>query len=139
IFDLHTSLWATVVVSADAQTYLNVLASPDAFVVRPLDDLTLIINRDAPTGTIIAGTDEGTRAPDPEKMPVKMVRTYRGGSGAITANTAANPTVVTSSNHGLVTGQTVTITGSDSTPSLDGSHVVTVTGVNTFTVAVNVT
>jgi len=139
VFDLQTNLWADVDVTADAQTYLDVLASPDAFVFRPLDDLTLIINRDAPTGTVITDTDEATRAPDPTKMPVKMVRQYRGGTGTISGNTVANPTVVSSSNHGLVTGQTITISGSDSTPSLDGDHVVTVTGVNTFTVNVNVT
>ncbi len=58
---------------------------------------------------------------------------------AITAISQANPTVVTSAAHGLETGDNVTISGSNSTPSLNGDHEVTVTGVNTFTVPVNVT
>ncbi len=60
-------------------------------------------------------------------------------SGTITANTVANPTVVTSAAHGLVTGGSITITGSNSTPVINGTYNVTVTGVNTFTVPVNVT
>ena len=61
-------------------------------------------------------------------------------TGTITSNTLANPTVVTTSAaHGLVTGDYVTFTGSNSTPALTGPYVVTVTGANTFTVPVNVT
>lgn len=57
----------------------------------------------------------------------------------ITANTAANPTVCTSTAHGLSNGDTIYIANSNSTPTLDGARVVTVTGANTFTVPVNVT
>lgn len=60
-------------------------------------------------------------------------------SSTITAISQANPTQVTASAHGLETGDEVTIAGSNSTPSLNGSQTVTVTGVNTFTVPVNVT
>lgn len=61
-------------------------------------------------------------------------------SVTILSNTAANPTVVTTSGpHGLVTGEYVTITGSNSTPTLNGTRQVTVTSATTFTVAVNVT
>lgn len=57
----------------------------------------------------------------------------------ISGNTAANPTVVTTSTaHGLTTGQTVTISGSNSTPSLNGPQVVTVLTTTTFSVPVNV-
>ena len=49
---------------------------------------------------------------------------------------AGSAEVTTRSDHGLTTGDTVTIAGSNSTPSLDGSHTVTVTGTDTFTVAV---
>ena len=60
-------------------------------------------------------------------------------SVTITGNTAANPTVVTTSGpHGLITGEYVTITGSNSTPTLNGTSQVTVTSATTFTVAVNV-
>lgn len=57
----------------------------------------------------------------------------------ITANTAANPTVCTSTAHGLSNGDTIYIANSNSTPTLDGARIVTVTGANTFTVPVNVT
>ncbi len=59
----------------------------------------------------------------------------------ITSNSIANPTVVTTSvPHGLTTGQVVLISGvSTSSPTINGSRTVTVTGANTFTVPVNVT
>jgi len=60
-------------------------------------------------------------------------------SGSITANSQANPTVVTSTAHGLQTGDKVTITGSNSTPVIDGLRTVTVTDADHFTVPVNVT
>lgn len=60
--------------------------------------------------------------------------------GAITGNSIANPTVVTTAlAHGMSTGDSAVIAGSNSTPSIDGTRTVTVTGTNTFTVTVNVT
>ncbi len=59
-------------------------------------------------------------------------------SGSITGNTIANPTVVTSANHGLITGSNITITGSNSTPTIDGNRVATVISTSTFSVPVNV-
>lgn len=66
------------------------------------------------------------------------IRLAKTSGGAIT-NTLANPTVVTSTDHGLVTGERILVSGSNSTPALVGPYIVTVTGVNTFTVPVNVT
>lgn len=58
----------------------------------------------------------------------------------ITANSVANPTVVTTAApHGLETGDTALIGGSNSTPTIDGEQVVTVVTPTTFTVPVNVT
>lgn len=58
----------------------------------------------------------------------------------ISSNTLANPTVVTTSTaHGRATGDTATITGSNSTPSINGTYTITVTGASTFTIPVNVT
>lgn len=57
----------------------------------------------------------------------------------ISSITVANPSVVTSKNHGLTTGQTITIYGSNSTPTVNGDRVVTVLTANTFSVPVNVT
>lgn len=60
-------------------------------------------------------------------------------SQTITGNTVANPTVVSSENHGLTNGEKIYIVGSNSTPTIDGERTVTVTGTNTFTIPVNVT
>lgn len=56
----------------------------------------------------------------------------------ITSSSVANPTVVTSVAHGLQTGDSVVIAGHSSTPTINGEHTVTVTGVDTFTIPVNV-
>lgn len=57
----------------------------------------------------------------------------------ITVITMANPTVVTSAAHGLVTGNMITVYDSDSTPTIDGERTVTVIDPNTFSIPVNVT
>ena len=54
-------------------------------------------------------------------------------------NTAANPTVVTATAHGLVNGDQVVISGSNSTPSIDGLWTISGATTNTFTIPVNVT
>jgi hypothetical protein len=59
-----------------------------------------------------------------------------GLTGTITTITSGSPTTITSTAHGLTTGETVHILNSDSTPSIDGEHIVTVTGANTFTIPV---
>jgi hypothetical protein len=53
-------------------------------------------------------------------------------------NTAANPTVITSTAHGLSNGDEIIITYSNSFPLINGSHVVTVVDANTFTIPVSV-
>lgn len=61
-------------------------------------------------------------------------------SNAITGNTVANPTVVTClKRHGLATNDQATISGSNSTPNIDGRRTVTVVSEFAFSVAVNVT
>jgi len=52
--------------------------------------------------------------------------------GAITAATNASPIVVTAPNHGLVTGQSVTITGALGNTAANGTFVVTVLTSSTF-------
>jgi len=62
------------------------------------------------------------------------------GNGLITSLSVANNTVITTqSAHGLVTGQVVQISATDSTPVADGNYAITVTGANTFTIPVIVT
>jgi len=68
------------------------------------------------------------------------VVTLPAASLTIATNTQVNPTVVTTTeNHGLANGDSVTISGSNSNPVIDGVRIVTVTGLKTFTVPVNVT
>lgn len=57
----------------------------------------------------------------------------------ITAISQADPTVITSASHGLTTGDEIEIYGSNSTPSIDGTHEVTVTDANNFTIDIDVT
>lgn len=58
----------------------------------------------------------------------------------ISANTNVAATVITTTAaHGLVTGDTVTITGSNSTPLIDGTFVITKTATDKFTIPVTVT
>lgn len=61
-------------------------------------------------------------------------------TNAIVSISVANPTVITTSTpHSLVTGTSYTMTGTTTTPTVNGAQVVTVTGPTTFTVPVNVT
>lgn len=56
-------------------------------------------------------------------------------SGSITAITPlVTTTQITSPGHGLTTGQYITISGTDSTPDVDGFHQVTVLNINNFTI-----
>lgn len=57
----------------------------------------------------------------------------------ITGESLANPTVITSTAHGLVTDDVIIISGSNSTPSVDGARTITRIDANTFTIPVNVT
>ena len=58
----------------------------------------------------------------------------------ITSSSVANPTVITATAHHLTTGESIVIfSHTGSTPSINGTRVVTVTGANTFTIPLNVT
>ncbi len=59
---------------------------------------------------------------------------------SISAIATGNPTQITATGHNITSGETVTIAGvTGNTPSINGSHVATVTGANTFTIPVNTT
>src|SRR6266487_1551315 len=71
---------------------------------------------------------------------VQIAREIGAAIGGALTNTVANPTVVTSTiSHGLVSGDYVNITGSNSTPAINGSWMVTVLSATTFSIPVNVT
>jgi hypothetical protein len=59
-------------------------------------------------------------------------------SGSITFIELEKEAIITSPNHGLLTGRVVQIVGSDSTPSIDGKHVVTVIDNDTFKIPLSV-
>jgi hypothetical protein len=60
-------------------------------------------------------------------------------NGTITAISTAEEALVTSANHGLITGRRIRIINTDSVPSIDGEYTVTVVNANTFTIPVSVT
>ena len=63
-----------------------------------------------------------------------------GAAISISSISAANPSVITTSSpHGLLSGQSITISGSNSTPLVNNSYVVTVLSPTTFSIPVNVT
>ena len=64
--------------------------------------------------------------------------TVKGSSKAVTSitRTSTTATVTTAENHGLATGVSVTITGATES-EYNGTYVITVTGVNTFTYTVS--
>jgi hypothetical protein len=60
-----------------------------------------------------------------------------GSYGVITNITAASPSVISSTAHGLSNGDTIQIGGSNCSPTIDGTRVVANVTANTFTVGVN--
>lgn len=63
-----------------------------------------------------------------------------GAESAITSSSVANPSVITATNHGYLDGETVIISGhTGSTPSINGTHVITYINANSFSIPVNVT
>lgn len=56
-------------------------------------------------------------------------------NGTITANAAGLSTIITSAGHNLITGRTILITGSNSSPSINGTYQVNVIDANHFSIA----
>jgi hypothetical protein len=65
--------------------------------------------------------------------------TRPSSGGTISAISVANPSVITSTSHGLQTGDFISISNSDSVPAVDGSYYVTVISPNSFSIPINVT
>jgi len=84
-------------------------------------------NHNLVTGQVI--TIHDLPSTDPYAASLNSPRT-----GAITGATQANPCQITSTNHGLLTGSRIDISGVTGMVELNGlSYIITVTGVNTFT------
>lgn len=71
---------------------------------------------------------------DPGVNDTDFASTIANKTGTITAISAANPTVISDTSHGLFTDRVVTITGTNSSPVIDGIHQVTVLTANTFSI-----
>lgn len=73
--------------------------------------------------------------------PRTVNRNYAALIGDLTGsltNAAGDPTLVTSVANGLITGRVITISGSNSLPSINGNYIVTVVDTNDFTIPVAV-
>src|ERR1700722_4636050 len=87
-----------------------------------------------PLDIVTIGVDANAAGPGFVNFPFPAVNGY------ITGNTVANPTVVsTYLPHGLTTGEQIVVSGSNSSPTLNGIQTVTVLSPTTFSVPVNVT
>lgn len=75
---------------------------------------------------------------DPAVITPNYYTTISSKTGSISNASPSNPTVITSTGHGLLTGRIITISGSDSYPSINGIHQVTVLDANTFSIEVSV-
>ena len=108
-----------------------------------LVSLDSVVIASSNSNPVINGLHVVTRLTDTTfSVPVNVnVAPGTAGTWAVSLTAAiSNPGIVTTGrDHLLRTGDTVTIAGSDSTPSLNGVQVVTVTGDRTFTVPVDVT
>ena len=108
------------------------------------------------TQTILPGIDQRTAldllinkiANDPGRLsqvsftPAATYTAYESivSLGTITSISSGDPTVITTSTpNGLQTGRTITIAGSNSTPSINGTFTVSVLTNNTFTIPVSIT
>ena len=87
-------------------------------------------------GILTAGgvAPDGVEIPNVRPSATTWQNVPSPGISAITVD-AANPQVTTSTPHNLLTGQTATLGGTNSTPDIDGDHVVTVIDNLNFTVA----
>lgn len=88
---------------------------------------------DVDFGTIVANATDASGA---NHTGVNTI--YRGRTLTITGITKANPAEITTSTaHGYSSNDSVHISGSNSTPVVNGDYAVTVTGTTTFTVPVD--
>lgn len=86
----------------------------------------------------ISGSTEDTALSALIRQVTEAIRSYthRNLGDAISSITAAASAVVTSLGHGLETGDTIVVYGSDCTPTIDGSRVVTRLTDDTFSVPI---
>lgn len=75
---------------------------------------------------------------DPKTVSTNYSTLIGNITGSITNISATNPAVITSVAHGLVDGRIISITGTNSTPTIDSTYTETFLNANTFSVPVSV-
>ena len=114
-------------VVVDLGAYMTNAKTADAGIPGLIDELASIL-----VGAPLDATPNGPR---------DMIRDFVTGR-RITAISTGSPCTITSANHKLVTGNSVTISGVSGgtfSPAINATFAVTVTGPNTFTVLSNCT
>jgi len=88
-------------------------------------------------GKLFVGGDFTTHNGTACNPGIVRITTATGSAKTITniAISSGGTTTITSASHGLVTGDTITISGSDSDSDIDGNWIVTVSNNNQFTIA----
>jgi hypothetical protein len=91
------------------------------------------------SGTLVAGRPMSllTIAGAPTATALNSAPNNLPQTWAITANTKANPTVVSVTGHPWATNDTISIINSNSTPSIDGIRVITYVSANSFSIPVD--
>ena len=71
---------------------------------------------------------------DPSVQQVNYYSSISAKTGTISNITAGTNSIITSTEHGLISGRRVRITSSNSTPSIDGDYTITYIDANTFSI-----
>lgn len=120
--------------------YNNLLRKLDLDPSITDDDYLSTLEIEGGSDPRISLTDLATKLDsDPDVSLTDYLSTIASKTGSVTSNTANDPTIITSTAHGLFSGRIISITGSNSTPSINGNYEVTVLTSNTFSIDVNVT
>ena len=72
-----------------------------------------------------------------EITPATIVNSRLGPGKKVSGISAANPSVITSPNHSLSTGDKIFLLNTNSSPAIDGEYTVTAVDVNSFSVPAN--
>lgn len=91
-----------------------------------------------PLDVITIGVDGNPAGPGVINIPFTAVNTLGGSLNSIVFNSTSSTLITTSSPHQLSSYQTITISGSNSNPVVDGTYQVTVLSPTTFTINVEI-
>jgi len=125
------SRWTQTVASGQADAQIDANTMP-VLMKRTQVGTTSVFSIEAPT------FDQRSSG-DPTTNPTPSLWRKDGATQGTGTYSAANPTVVTSTAHGLTSGDAVSNSGSTGTVSIDGNRIVTVTDADHFTVPVDAT